>query len=85
MNCPQCQTAEARIAELEQITRTQQKQIERLLDARQIDRSILHDLAAAAARIVEDDDHPTITHMTELNRQRRRACRILETQPESVP
>ena len=30
-------------------------------------------LAAAAARIVEDDDQPTLVHMRELNRQRQAA------------
>ena len=39
--------------------------------------TILHDLAAAAARIVEDDDKPTLEHMRELNRQRRLATEIL--------
>ena len=41
---------------------------------------VLTDLAVAAARIVEDDAHPTIVHMTELNRQRRRACKLINRQ-----
>jgi len=41
---------------------------------------VLTDLAVAAARIVEDDAHPTIVHVTELNRRRRRACKLISRQ-----
>lgn len=37
----------------------------------------LHNLASAAARIVEDDDKPTIEHMCELNRCRRAAVAVI--------
>lgn len=40
--------------------------------------SELEKLAAAAARIVEDDNHPTIVHMRELDRCRASACRAIE-------
>jgi len=34
-------------------------------------------LASAAARIVEDDNKPTLVHMRELNRCRRAACEAI--------
>ncbi len=39
----------------------------------------LNALAAAAARIVEDDAKPTLLHMRELNRRRSAAARLLTT------
>ena len=40
-------------------------------------------LASSAARIVEDDDKPTLEHMRELNRQRRAACAAIEKAKET--
>lgn len=50
----------------------------RLLAEKQRLAAALNDLTAAAARIVEDDDKPTLVHMRELNRSRSRACRLLD-------
>ena len=48
-------------------------------------RMALTDLASAAARVIEDDAKPTIPHFTELNRQRRAACILLESARPSIP
>jgi hypothetical protein len=38
---------------------------------------VLGGLASAAARIVEDDDKPTLVHMRELDRQRHAASQLI--------
>jgi len=49
----------------------------RYVTRRYVPAKALGQLAAAAARIVEDDDKPTLVHMRELNRCRSRAVQIL--------
>lgn len=87
--CPECGALCHEIpADEKAIQAVQQKVLAQqlLLDQKRRLVTALAELATAAARIVEDDAKPTLVHMRELNRSRRRAVQLLdELSPQKTP